>query len=216
VFILAGNAILIFFIVSSGISNFLNNDSVELKKPDPQIVKKETVLAKTNTFIPSPTQTPTPTPMPSITPTPTNVPAPTSTESNKEDSEIVSAITNIPQDTSGNVGLTLMKQINDFRASNELPTLSTDGYTCAFATLRAGEITGSFNHDGFRSRLDSNSLPYPSYSSVAENIAMNSDANAVVPGWIASPGHNENLRKDVPYGCVGVSGDYYVFQAWKP
>ena len=109
-----------------------------------------------------------------------------------------------------------MNQINDFRSSKGLSPLSTDGYTCAFATLRAGEITGSFNHDGFTSRINSGSLPYPSYSNVAENIAMNSDQNAVVQGWIDSPGHNENMSKDVPYGCVGNSGNYFVFEAWRP
>lgn len=121
-----------------------------------------------------------------------------------------------PETSTTDIGQLLMKQINDFRASKGLGPLSIDGNTCSFAVARAGEIIGNFNHDGFRSRIDSGSLPYPSYSSVAENIAMNPNPNDVVPSWINSPGHNENMRKDVPYGCVGKNGNYYVFEAWKP
>ena len=109
-----------------------------------------------------------------------------------------------------------MKQINDFRAGKGLSPLSTDGNTCGFAVTRASEIVVNFNHDGFENRISSHTLPYPSYHEVAENIAMNSDSNAVVPGWINSPGHNENMSRNVPFGCVGISGNYYVFEAWKP
>lgn len=110
----------------------------------------------------------------------------------------------------------LLQQINSFRSSKGLAHLTANSQTCFFANLRSQEIINSFNHDGFRSRIDSKTLPYPSYSTVAENIAMNSDPNAVVPGWISSPGHNENLLKDVPFGCVVSNGEYFVFEAWRP
>lgn len=110
----------------------------------------------------------------------------------------------------------LLQQINSFRSSKGLAHLTANSETCFFANLRSQEIISAFNHDGFRNRIDSKTLPYPSYSSVAENIAMNSDANQVVPGWINSPGHIENLLKDVPYGCVVSNGNYFVFEAWKP
>ncbi len=110
----------------------------------------------------------------------------------------------------------LLQQINNFRGSKGLGTIQTDPYTCAFANTRAAEITSAFNHDGFSSRLNSKSLPYPSYSEITENIAMNSDKNAVIQGWIDSPGHNENMLKNTPYACIGKSGDYYVYESWRP
>jgi uncharacterized protein YkwD len=109
-----------------------------------------------------------------------------------------------------------MKQINDFRAGKGLPAFTTDGYTCSLAVARAGEITGNFSHDGFRSRIDNKTLPYPSFTGISENIAMNGDPNAVVQGWIDSPGHNENLSKSHAHACVGKSGNYYVFESWNP
>ena len=110
----------------------------------------------------------------------------------------------------------LLQQINSFRSGKGLAPLTANSETCFFANLRSQEIIPSFNHDGFRNRIESGSLPYPSYSSVAENIAMNSDPNQVVPGWINSPGHNENMSKDTPHGCVVGNGNYYVFEAWSP
>ena len=110
----------------------------------------------------------------------------------------------------------LLQQINDFRVQNGKSPVAPEQITCAFATLRASEITTSFNHDGFENRVNSHSLPYSSYTSVAENIAFNSDSGQIVPGWINSPGHRENLLRDVPYGCVGSSGIYFVYEAWKP
>mgnify|MGYP001616796683 CR=1 FL=1 len=125
------------------------------------------------------------------------------------------ASTSVPK-ISGNTNSGLLKQINDFRLSKGKSALSEEPTTCSFASLRAGEIVSNFTHDGFRNRVDSKTLPYPGYSSVAENIAYNGDSLQVVPGWISSSGHAENILRDVPYGCVGNSGIYYVFEAWKP
>ena len=207
-FILAGNAILVILIVTSGLSNISNDIN---KSPEKLTHVIKNTPTPTSTIIPTPTLTPTLTPTPTVPPTPVPTKTPTNAPTQEKNEQ-----SNIPADTKGDVGLTLMKQINDFRSSKGLPPLSTDGYTCGFATLRAGEIVSGFSHDGFRSRIDSGSLPYPSYSSVAENIAMNSDPNAVVPAWIDSAGHNENMSKNVSFGCVGKSGNYYVFEAWQP
>ena len=134
---------------------------------------------------------------PTSTLTPSQTPSPTPISPNKSASD-------------------LLQQINIFRSGKNLAALSANSETCFFANLRSQEIISNFNHDGFRNRIDSNSLPYPSYSLVTENIAMNSDPNQVVPGWINSPGHAENLLKDAPFGCVVGNGDYYVFEAWSP
>lgn len=110
----------------------------------------------------------------------------------------------------------LLQQINSFRSGKGLAPLSANSETCFFTNIRVQEIQSAFNHDGFTNRINSKTLPYSSYSSVAENIAMNSDPNQVVPNWINSAGHNENMSKEVPYGCVVGSGNYYVFEAWAP
>ena len=144
---------------------------------------------------------------------PTSTPIPKPSKSPKKTSDDSSTgILVYPYKTTND----LLQQINAFRSGKGLAPLTANSETCFFANLRSQEIITSFNHDGFRSRIDSKTLPYPSYSLVAENIAMNSDPNQVVPNWISSPGHNENMSKDTPFGCVVGNGNYYVFEAWKP
>ncbi|MBI4097955.1 MAG: CAP domain-containing protein [Candidatus Levybacteria bacterium] len=146
--------------------------------------------------IPSISVHPSNTPSPTLTPFPT----PTTTDILVYPSQITD----------------LLQQINSFRSGKGLAPLSANSETCFFANLRSQEIITNFNHDGFRNRIDTKTLPYPSYSSVAENISYNGDSSQVVPNWINSGGHAENLLKDVPYGCVGNSGIHYVFEAWQP
>lgn len=110
----------------------------------------------------------------------------------------------------------IMSAINAFRVSKGLSTVQTDSYTCSFAAIRAKEISSGFNHDGFTSRLNSKTLPYPSYKQVTENLARTSDFKRVVSMWINSPGHAANMLKDTPYVCVGSYGDFYAYEGWKP
>ena len=145
-----------------------------------------------------PTKTPTPTPKPTTTPTP----KPTTT-------------------TPTNVSLTeiqnyILTQINNYRSSKGLSQVQSDKYTCDFGEVRAREISSGFNHDGFTNRINSRTLPYPSYSMITENIAMTSNYRDVVNMWINSPGHAANMQKDTPYVCVGVNGNYYAYEGWKP
>ena len=109
-----------------------------------------------------------------------------------------------------------MGKINEYRASVGLPSVKTDKYTCEFAVTRAAEIVNNFNHDGFQNRVNSKTLPYPSFSSVTENIAMTSNYKDVVNMWINSSGHAANMRKDTPYVCVEKIGNYYAYEGWRP
>lgn len=146
----------------------------------------------------TPTQVPTPTP----TPTPTSIPpqsTPVQVLSSQEDPKIF-----------------IMNAINAYRAQFNLSPVKTDSYTCDFAKIRAQEISTNFNHDGFNNRINSNTLPYPSYKYVNENIAMTSDYKEVVKLWENSPGHAENMRADTTYVCVEASGNYYAYEGWKP
>lgn len=163
----------------------------------------EEVLAKSKfviptsvpTFIPTPTLTPVPTPTPTLAPKPTVAP--------------------MMQNNSGGSN-SLLDQINAYRASKGLSAASSDSQTCAFAQTRAGEISSNFTHDGFTNRISSHALPYPSFSTVTENIAETSNAGDVVNMWINSPVHAENMQKDTPFICVAQNGNYFAYEGWKP
>jgi uncharacterized protein YkwD len=109
-----------------------------------------------------------------------------------------------------------MNAINVYRSSQGLSSVQADKNTCDFAATRAQEIVGNFNHDGFQNRINTHTLPYPSYHMVTENIAMTSNYQDVVNMWINSPGHAANMRADTPYVCVAKSGNYYAYEGWKP
>ncbi len=174
------------------------------KNNKPQVLGINTKIVKKVKATPTPTPTPTPKKL-NIKPyiyIPKSSPTPTPTKA--EVKETVSQTGD------------LLVQINSFRSSKGLSPLSANSETCFFANMRVQEIQSAFNHDGFTNRINSKSLPYTSYSEVAENIAMNSNPNEVISGWINSPGHNANMLKNVPFGCVVGSGNYYVFEAWRP
>lgn len=147
----------------------------------------------TSTLVVVPTSTPIPTAAPTSTPTRVSVSTPANA-----------------------TGSLFMTQINNFRKSKGLSPVSIDSYTCSFANIRAKEITTSFNHDGFSSRISNHTLPYPSYRLVVENLVEASKFQKVVNFWINSPSHAQNLLADVSFGCVGKSGNYYTFEGWKP
>ncbi|QQG44591.1 MAG: hypothetical protein HYW86_01620 [Candidatus Roizmanbacteria bacterium] len=161
---------------------------------------------------PAPTSVPTVTPIipinPPVTPTlqptiaPTAVPtaAPTSSPSVSIDDPI---------------GY-IMNAINDYRRSKGLSSVSPDPNTCNLARIRSGEIVDNFNHENFYNMGNNNTLPYPSYSQVTENLAMIDDYKKVVDLWINSPTHAENMQKDTPYVCVASNGYYYAYEGWRP
>ena len=109
----------------------------------------------------------------------------------------------------------IMGEINAYRRQNGLSNVSTDKYTCGFAKVRAQEIATRFNHDGFRSRIDNKTLPYPDYKLVTENLASTDDYRKVVRLWVNSNGHAENMRKDTPYVCVAKNGKYYAYEGLR-
>lgn len=165
-------------------------------------VKPQSIPTPKPTIAPTskPVQTPVPTPAATLKPTPAPVqstPAPA---------------TPSPVAT----GNSFIDQINDYRRSQGLSPVRADPYTCGFAQTRAGEIVNNFNHNGFNNRTSSKTLPYPSYSKVTENLAMNVNPGDIVKRWIDSPAHAANLRSDTPYACVESSGNYYAFEGWKP
>lgn len=108
-----------------------------------------------------------------------------------------------------------MNEINDYRKSFGLTSVSTNDTVCNFAKVRAQEISTNFSHDGFNQRVQSYTLPYTSYSLVTENIAETPNYQDVVTLWKKSPGHAENMRADTPYVCVENYGNYYAYEGLR-
>lgn len=170
--------------------------------PQTQTVKK---LRPTPTITPTPTATPTPTPIKKPLPTPTSTPTP---------KPLIQATQN------ASVSLSSQEQamidgINAYRSSLGLPSVKPDKTTCDFAQTRAHELTSNFSHDGFTSRINNHTLPYPSYTEITENIAQTQDPTQVVTMWINSPGHAENMRRDTPFVCVKGESGNYAYEGWK-
>lgn len=141
----------------------------------------------------TPTLTPSPIPSPIPTPTPTKTPAPSPTPvKNTSTSDY------------------LLRKVNEYRKSLGLYEVASDSNTCEFAAKRAQEVSVNFNHDGF------SNFPYPKYSRVTENIAMDENYTDVVNQWINSSVHAEIMRQDTPYVCIQSVGNYYAYEGWKP
>ncbi len=108
--------------------------------------------------------------------------------------------------------LAIFNAINQFRVQNGLPQVFSSRDTCSFAQTRAQEIVNNFNHNGFQQRIQNHRLPYQTYVTVVENLAMNTNYLDVLNAWVASPGHKENLLRHLQFGCVGDSGVYFTFE----
>lgn len=159
----------------------------------PNIVQKIQSASPSSTPVPSKS-------LPPFTPKPSNTPAkiPTSQAFFTDTKEFI------------------MKAINDYRKLKGLSPVQTSSETCDFAKTRAREISASFNHDGFRNRINNKVIPYKNWSLITENLAMTSNYKNVVNIWIASSGHEQNLRKNTPYVCVESFGNYYAYEGMKP
>lgn len=174
---------------------------LSLLPKQPVIIKPAHALSANALPSPKPTATPTPiptqTPIPTIVPTAVPTPAPT------------------PQNFDLKVQFFIDK-INQYRNSQGLSSIKPDSYTCSFAKIRASEIVGNFSHDGFHSRINNNSMPYPGFTFITENIEQNEDPSDVINWWINSPGHASNLRANATYACVESFNDYYAYESWLP
>ncbi|HMS22373.1 MAG TPA: CAP domain-containing protein [Candidatus Levybacteria bacterium] len=162
------------------------------------------VAAKMSTSTPTKTDTPTPISAPIISP-PTQTPVKIQVLT-----VVVTPVKEAPQQQS--MSEYLLEQVNDYRKANGLFVVSSTPETCSFAQIRAGEITTNFTHEGFTNRIANHTLPYTTYSIVTENIAFNSNPMEVIPQWINSAMHAENMRKNTQFACIGISGNYFVFE----
>lgn len=117
--------------------------------------------------------------------------------------------------------LTTHNLVNRYRQSRNLPPLVADPAISAQAKAHSEEMarSGNMSHDGFNQRADSVSKTIV-YRSAAENIAFNAGHGqpelVAVKGWIASPGHQRNMRGQYDLTGIGVAqnakGEYYFTQ----
>ncbi|MGB3268101.1 MAG: CAP domain-containing protein, partial [Microcoleus sp.] len=112
------------------------------------------------------------------------------------------------------------QQINQYRASKNLPPLSVDPRITQQARIHSQNMASGkvkFSHEGFEGRVKAISIPY---QSVAENVAYNmgySDpVRNAVEGWIKSEGHRKNIEGQFNLTGIGIAknakGEYYFTQ----
>lgn len=106
----------------------------------------------------------------------------------------------------GNMEEDILFYVNKYRKSqgksplelSETLSVEARGHSRAMANGRT-----SFGHDGFEGRIDDISKKIGRVSAAAENVAYgNLDAEAVVNGWIKSPGHRKNMLGN--FNLIGI------------
>jgi uncharacterized protein YkwD len=115
----------------------------------------------------------------------------------------------------------VLKQVNEYRQSQNLPPLVADPAISAIAQAHSEQMAteGGITHDGFNQRTDAISKTIV-YRSAAENVGYNMgyakpDA-IVIQDWIDSPGHHKNMVGRFDLTGIGVAknarGEYYFTQ----
>ena len=102
----------------------------------------------------------------------------------------------------------MLEIVNEARAVHAVNALTLDPELCEAAAIRAEELDTYFSHD----RPDGTScftvfeeVGIKSYHAAGENIAMGyTDANAVMEGWMNSPGHRANILS-ADYSRIGIA-----------
>ena len=109
----------------------------------------------------------------------------------------------------------LLQEVNKYRASLGLSPVQPSMQTCAFAKIRAKEITTDFSHDAFYARVHNHSIPYTTWARATENIAEAPTYKEIVTLWKNSPEHAANMRDNTPYVCIMQSGNYYAYEGMR-
>jgi hypothetical protein len=110
----------------------------------------------------------------------------------------------------------ILNGVNEYRASLGLSQVQSSAQTCAFAAVRAQEISNGFNHNGFYDRVNNHTIPYDKWAHATENIAQAPDYKEVVTLWKNSPEHAANMRDNTPYVCIEQYGSYYAYEGMRP
>lgn len=112
----------------------------------------------------------------------------------------------VREDDGRSVEEDILFYVNKFRRSKGLKPLELNNvisieardHSKSMATGRRG-----FGHDGFESRVGDISKKLGTVRAAAENVAYgNLSPQAVVDGWIKSPGHRKNMLGD--FNLIGI------------
>ncbi|MCG6135403.1 MAG: CAP domain-containing protein [Nostoc sp. LLA-1] len=117
----------------------------------------------------------------------------------------------------------VFKQINDYRASKNLPLLTRNSAINNQAKIHSQNMASgavSFGHSGFSQRIKATRL---NYIAAAENVAYNqgfSDpATKAVEGWLKSSEHLVNIKGNYNVTGIGVAsnsrGEIYFTQIFQ-
>lgn len=131
----------------------------------------------------------------------------------KMQQKVLPTITPMKQQTE--ITTYLLDKVNEYRTARGLSTVQTYPQVCAFAALRAQEITSNFSHKGFTKRVNERTLPYTTWSRATENIAEAPDYRQIVNLWANSPTHAANMRDHTPYVCIKQFGNYYAYEGMR-
>ena len=114
----------------------------------------------------------------------------------------------------------ILTLINNHRKSLSLTELQYNEIIFQQALIHSTNMangTTAFGHDGFETRIANIKTSLGGGSSAGENVAMGyTSAQAVVDGWLNSPGHKANIEGN--YNLTGISsykkadGAYYFTQ----
>ena len=109
----------------------------------------------------------------------------------------------------------VLELVNKARAAQGVDALTLDPDLCKAAAIRAEELGTYFSHDrpnGASCFTVFEEVGIKSYHAAGENIASRyADANAVMNGWMNSPGHRANILSE-DYSRIGIarSGSAWV------
>jgi uncharacterized protein YkwD len=149
----------------------------------PAPIIKEKLIVIEVTPIPTPTFSPTPTPKKIIKVIKNEFPTPPPSEP-------------------------LTQKVNGYRSNLKLTSLKNRNDICQAANKRLGEITSSFNHDGFLAAIASFGA-----KGWAENIWRGNpfSLDQIISDWDISPGHKQNLIDNWDFGCGAENGHEAVY-----
>lgn len=109
----------------------------------------------------------------------------------------------------------ILNGVNQYRASLGLSPVQASAQTCAFAAVRAKEISNGFNHNGFYERVNNHTIPYSWWAHATENIAEAPNYQEVATLWKNSPEHAANMRDNTPYVCIEQYGNFYAYEGMR-
>jgi uncharacterized protein YkwD len=101
--------------------------------------------------------------------------------------------------------------INAYRHKHGLKPLAIDPYISEAARIHSVEMANNkipFGHEGFNQRMNQMFKHFDHSNAFAENVAFTSEnIMTVIPLWIESKGHRENIEGNYDLTGIGIAYD---------